>query len=227
MILANYVRALPIRAGLVVISLLSLDACVETRFEAPLGDNIETCDTRWKGLWTGADNAPAARDDDTTAFYVDDDCTFTVLEQPEKGGALKRIHVPVNYVHADGKDYIVVADSAIKGLVTLKSPHAIEPKPGKSFFFARYRMHGNRIELYPVDSPRVAKLVIDGKLDGTVDKTPSELHVFVRGNRAQMLDMVRAQSIFDEASPLKLVRSGQTIDAFEQSLQRNPHGKKP
>ena len=32
--------------------LASLCGCTETRFESPLGDNIETCDTRWKGLWT-------------------------------------------------------------------------------------------------------------------------------------------------------------------------------
>lgn len=227
MIFVNYVRALPIRTGLVMVSALLLGACIETRFEAPLGDNIETCDTRWKGLWIDTDHAAGGRDDDTTAFHVDDDCALTVLERPGKDGVLKRTHVSVNYVHADGKDYIVVADSAIKGLVTLKSPHAIKPKPAKAFFFVRYRMHGNSIDLYPVDSPRVAKLVIDGKLDGTVDKTLSELHVFVRGNRAQMLDMVRTQSIFDESSPLKLVRSGQTIDAFEHSLRQNPHGKKP
>jgi len=34
-----------------LIACTALSACVETRFESPLGDNIETCDTAWKGVW--------------------------------------------------------------------------------------------------------------------------------------------------------------------------------
>ncbi|HJT98108.1 MAG TPA: hypothetical protein VJ696_07310 [Rhodanobacteraceae bacterium] len=195
---------------------LPLAACVETRFESPIGDNIETCDAGWKGLWTGTDRAA----DDAAAFYVDDECRFLVIDQPEKGGALKRIHVPVNYVHVGGKDYLVVADTAVKGLVELKPPHGISPTPEKSYFFARYRLRGDRIDLYQVDSEAAAKLVIEGKVDGTVDKTASELHVYVRGTRAGMLELVRNEDLFDDKRPLQLERSRQTLDDFERSLRK-------
>ncbi|MFI4969470.1 MAG: hypothetical protein ACHP7D_04640 [Lysobacterales bacterium] len=211
--ITGYARLLFVLAGLA-----SLMGCIETRFESPPGDNVETCDVRWKGLWTGSEDAQAAQRN-ATAFHVDDNCAFTVLEQATPGGPLKRTRVPVNYVHANGKDYLVVADTAIKGLVSLRPPHAIDPKPEKSFFFARYRVHGDRIDMYQVDSARVAKLVIDGKLDGTVDKSPNELHVFVRGGRAQMLDVLRGPSVFDESSPLKLVRRGQDLESFERSVR--------
>lgn len=197
----------------------TLAGCVETRFESPLGDNIETCDTRWKGLWGDVESNTEA-----SAIYVDDDCRFIVLDQPEKGGPLKQIHVPMNYVHADGKDYLVVADTSLKGLVELKPPHGIDPAPDKSFFFARYRIRGDRLELDQVDSERVARLVIDGKLDGTVDKAGNDLHVFVRGSRARMLEIVRTQSIFQTKSPTRLARRKQSLDEFEQSVihaQRN------
>lgn len=207
---------------LFALALLALGGCVETRFESPIGDNIETCDAEWKGLWLGTDDEDTGKPDDTTAFYVNDECQFIVLDQPEKKGALKQIHVPVNYVHANGKDYIVVADTSIKGLVSLKPPHGVDPAPEKSFFFARYRVRGDRIELYQVDSEHTAQLVIEGKLGGTVDKTQNELHVYVRGTRAQMLDMVRTHAIFDDKNPVTLVRSKQTLDQFEQSLLRAP-----
>ena len=197
----------------------SIAGCVETRFESPLGDNIETCDTHWKGLWADPEST-----DEPSAIYVDDECHFMVLDQPEKSGPIKRIHVPMNYVHADGKDYIVVADSSLKGLVELKPPYGIDPAPEKSFFFARYQIHGDRLEVSQVDSERVAKLVIDGKLDGSVSKTGNDLHVFVRGNRTRMLEIVRTQSIFQTKSQTKLVRRNQTVDEFEQSVihaQRN------
>ena len=193
--------------------------CVETRFESPLGDNIETCDPHWKGVWAD----PESRDE-PSAIYVDEECHFMVLDQPEKSGPIKRIHVPMNYVHADGKDYIVVADSSLKGLVELKPPYGIDPAPEKAFFFARYEIRGDRLEVNQVDSERVAKLVIDGKIDGSVSKTGNDLHVYVRGNRARMLEIVRTQSIFQTKAQTKLVRRKQSVDEFEQSVihaQRN------
>lgn len=208
-----------LRFACVLAALGFLGGCVETRFESPLGDNIETCDTHWKGLWADPESS-----DEPSAIYVDDECHFMVLDQPEKTGPIKRIHVPMNYVHADGKDYIVVADSSLRGLVELKPPYGIEPAPEKSFFFARYQIHGDRLEVSQVDTERVAKLVIDGKIDGTVSKTGNDLHVFVRGSRARMLEIVRTQSIFQAKSQTKLVRRNQSVDEFEQSVihaQRN------
>lgn len=209
----------PARLLCLLAAAASLAGCVETRFESPLGDNIETCDTLWKGLWADPESS-----DEPSAIYVDDECHFMVLDQPEKSGPIKRIHVPMNYVHADGKDYIVVADSSLKGLVELKPPYGIDPAPEKSFFFARYQIHGDHLDVNQVDSERVAKLVIDGKIDGSVSKTGNDLHVFVRGNRARMLEIVRTQSIFQTKSQTKLVRRNQTVDEFEQSVihaQRN------
>jgi hypothetical protein len=206
----------PLRMLVAILALASA-GCVETRFESPLGDNIETCDAGWKGLWIVVDDRKDQAKD-ATAFYVNDECQFMVLDRPEKKGALKEIRVPVNYVHADRKDYIVVADTAIRGLVDLKAPHGITPAPDKSFFFARYRLRGDRIELYQVDASRVAKLVIDGKLDGTVDKVGSELHVYVRGSRAEMLHVVRELAIFDEKNPVTLARSRQSLDQYEKSM---------
>ena len=198
----------------------SLSGCVETRFESPLGDNIETCDPHWKGVWADPESS-----DEPSAIYVDDECHFMVLDQPEKGGPIKRIHVPMNYVHVDGKDYIVVADSSLKGLVELKPPYGIDPAPEKAFFFARYQIRGDRLEVSQVDSERVAKLVIDGKIDGSVSKTGNDLHVFVRGNRTRMLEIVRTQSIFQDKSQTKLVRRKQTVDEFEQSVIHAQHNK--
>src|SRR5262249_6449632 len=134
---------------------LAAAGCVETRFESPIGDNIETCDVGWKGLWIGVeDRKDEAKD--ASAFYVNDECQFIVIDQPEKAGARKQIHVPVTYVHADRKDYIVVADTAIRGLVELKPPHGVKPAPEKSFFYARYRLRGDRIDLFQVDSEKTA-----------------------------------------------------------------------
>lgn len=195
-----------------------LGGCSETRFESPLGDNIETCDPHWKGLWTDIESKSEA-----TAIYVDNECRFILADQPEKGGPFKRIHVPMNYVHVDGKDYLVVADTSLKGVADIKPPYAIEPTPAKSFYFARYRIRGDNLTITQVNSQRAAQLVIDGKLEGTVSKTANELHVYIRGDRARMLEIVRKQPIFDDQTPTKLVRHKETLDEYEQAfLAKNP-----
>jgi len=192
----------------------ALVGCVETRFESPPGDNIETCDARWKGLWLGDDEKPA---DSNTAIFVDDGCRFSVLDQPERGGPFKEVRVPVNFVHADGKDYIVVADAALKGLVKINPVYGIEPVPERSFFIDRYQARGDLIELFSVDDALAARRVIDGKFEGTVSKTGSELHVFVRGDRAHVLEILRRDTIFSAKAQLRLHRVNQSVAEFEQA----------
>jgi hypothetical protein len=201
------------------ILVLALAGCVETRFESPIGDNIETCDARWKGVWAEADEANRDRPGDTVAFYVDDDCKFVVLDDPDKDGTAKETPVPVNYVHADGKDYVVVTDASLKPLADIKPPHGVTPVPEKSYYFARYTLRRDRLDIYQVDDERMAKLVVDRVIDGTVDKTQNELHVYVHGSRAEMLALVHARSIFKDKST-RFVRSRQTLEDFHKSQHR-------
>lgn len=206
---------------------LVLGGCVETRFESPLGDHRETCDARWQGVWHDADARDTAPPTPAVAILrVDANCGFTMLDPPSEKGAGTPLLVPVETVHANGNDYLVIADRAIKTPFALKPPHAIEPLPQQSFFFARYRVRGNRIDLYPVDSERVAKLVIDGKLDGTVDQSAHELHVFVRGDRARMLAAVRNNAIFKTSPGLRLVRFADAAALPQHALQPSPAGQK-
>ncbi|MBX3701334.1 MAG: hypothetical protein KF903_10085 [Dokdonella sp.] len=210
-----------IRTVACLVLCMALGACVETRFEAPLGDNIETCDTGWKGLWFEQPGAKASNDDnkERVGFFVDEACALTLFEQGAGGAPLKRWRVAVNFVHLRGGDYLVVADSALRSLGEIAPPHAIEPPPAKSYYYVRYRLRGDRLELYEVDSAKAARLVIDGKLEGTVNKTRNELHVYLRGGRAQMLDIVRKHDLFSDKPWHVFRRSGQDLQDFERSLQ--------
>jgi len=207
---------------LALLACATLTACVETRFESPLGDNIETCDTAWKGLWfeDRDDGRRADGERHLAGFVVDEACAFTIVEQPEAGGPLKRTRVPINFVHAHGGDYVVVSDAALRGLVELDPPYDVEPAPQKSFFFARYRVRGHRLEVRKVDDAKAARLVVDGKLDGTVLKGRNHLHVYVRGGRQQMLDIVRRHDLFEVKPSLVFERSRMDLQDFERSLQR-------
>lgn len=201
---------------LVALAVLALGGCTETRFESPLGAQSQACDPRWKGLWTGED--PADRD---AAIYVDRACKLFIIDKPAPDKPVRRIELPAQFVHIDDKDYLSVAASALAPLTDLKAPFGIEPPPAQAYFFARYRIDGKQLQIEQVNSERVASLVIADKLDGTVSKTHGELHVFVRGDAARMLEIVRSEPIFEGSTPTAFVRSKQSVKAFERALQRN------
>lgn len=204
---------------IILASFFAIGGCVETRFESTPGDHIEACDVRWKGLWVDASETPT-RDDGDLAFLVDDDCRFHLLERPEKDGPFKPVHIPLNFVHDGDHDYVVVADNQLAGVVKLAAVHGVKPIPGKSFFIARYRVRGDRLEIDTVDSQRAAHMVIDELLGGTVDRSPNELHVFVRGDRARVLEILRTQPIFASMPSATLERSRQTLAEFEAERMR-------
>ena len=199
----------------IALSAIALAGCVETRFESPLGGRFESCDARWKSLWTGTDPT-----DQSAAIYVDPDCHAYVVDRPAADKPVRRVELPLRFKQVDGQDYLSVEAAAFKDLVELDPPYAIEPAPAHAYFFARYQIRGDHMEIDLVNSKRIAQLIIDGKIDGTVSKTSNGLHVFVRGDPARMLEIVRGQSIFEGVVPTTLQRSKQTLEEFESGLKR-------
>ncbi len=213
------------RVGLLVLIALLFSGCVETRFESPLGNDIKACDPRVKGLWVDPDDPLHA----SSAVFVDDKCRVQILVQTEPATPLRQVHLPVNFVHLDKQDYLVVADAELANVTDVPPVFGIDPVPKRSFFFVRYRVRGSRLELTPVNTAALAKLVIDGKLDGTVSSTNHELHVFIRGDRDRMLDVVRQQPVFKNSEPLVAERRDQGIADYERDVlakQRRELGAK-
>jgi hypothetical protein len=201
--------------ALLIVAALLLAGCVETRFESPIGTQLRSCDARLKGLWTGSD--PADRD---AAIYMDDACHLFIVDRPATDKAVRKVELTAQYAAVDGKDYLVVDAASLQILTELKPPYAIDPAPAHSYFFARYHIDGKQLRIEQVDSEHVAQRVIAGKLQGTVSKTGGELHVFVRGDAARMLEFVRDSSNFKADPDLNLVRSALSLKQFEDALQR-------
>lgn len=196
--------------------LFALAACTETRFESTPGDKILGCDPAWKGLWVDDSSDASTSEPDELAFRVDPECRFFILERPEKDGPPKEIHIPVNYVHDQGKHYLVIADDQLKEIVDLAPLHGIKPAPKKSFFIARYEISNDRLRVYTVDSKRTATLVVDDVLDGTVDASNKQLHVYIQGDRANILDIVRSKKIFDDKPGTEVRRIKLSLEQYER-----------
>ena len=205
---------------------LILCACTETRFESPPGDAIEACDPAWKGFWIDASEDASKDDADDAVFLVDQECRFLLLERPEKDGPLKQIHIPMNFVHDRGKHYLVVADNQLGGVVDIGPVHRMKPAPAKAFFVARYELNRDKLSIFDIDSSHVAHLVIDDKIDGTVDSGDKELHVFVKGDRQQILEILRKHDLFKAKPGAQAKRSKQSLEEYESSY-RAMRNRKP
>jgi hypothetical protein len=211
-------RILPLLAA----SLL-LGGCIETRFESPLGDDIRACDVDWKGLWLSGDSKP----DQPDALYVDEECRLLMLSQDQPGGPIKQVHVPVNFTRVGGDDYIVVADASLRDVVDLPPVYGIEPVPTRSFYFARYSLRGDRLRIHGVNTRAAARAVVDNRLDGSVSAIRNELHVFLRGDRTRMTELVRDDTLFNRNPDLELRRSRQTLIEYETSVRNAQRGRLP
>lgn len=207
--------------------LLLLAACTETRFESPPGEAIESCDAGWKGLWVDASESASVDEPDELAFLVDGECHFQLIERPEKDGPPKLIHIPLNFVHDHGKHYLVVADDQLSGVVELEPVHGVKPAPTKSFFIARYELDRDRLRIFDIDSTRVAHLVLDKVLDGTIDNGNNELHVFVKGDRAKVLGILRRHDLFNAKPNAETRRIPSSLEDYERRRTAMRKDRKP
>ncbi|MBK8124887.1 MAG: hypothetical protein IPK54_15215 [Dokdonella sp.] len=146
------------------------------------------------------------------------------LERPEKDAPPKQIHIPINFVHDRGKHYLVIADNQLAGLVDLDPVHGITPPPEKSFFLARYQRSGDRLRIFQVDSRKAARLVIDKALEGTVDSSANELHVYIKGSPQEVLEMLRKQDLFEDKSDTVVKRSTLDLDEYERQRRARRTG---
>lgn len=210
-----------------LLGFLLLCGCTETRFESPPGDRIEACDPSWKGLWVDASENASGEDRDDIAFLVDQECRFLLLERPEKDGPLKQIHIPLNFVHDRDKHYLVIADNQLAGVVDVGPVHRMKPSPAKAFFLARYELERGKLSIHGIDSTRAAHLVIDGTIEGTVDSGDRELHVFIKGDRQQILEVLRKHDLFVAKPEAEARRSKQSLEEYERSYRAMRNRKSP
>lgn len=197
--------------ALLLTACVAMCSCTETRFASPPGEQLQSCDPRWEGLWI-----PGPEPDSGSAISVDAACALVMIDVPRNGEPTKRTPISVRFLHADDKDYVVVSDDALKAAVDIEPVYGIEPVPTPAYFVARYVFDQDRIRVHDIDSERVATLIIAGKLEGTVSKTANNLHVFVTGDAAHILEVVRDDSIFDAKPNLELERSELSVEEFER-----------
>lgn len=202
---------------------LLLGACSVSRFEAPLGDKLDTCDPHWKGLWIGEDHSGKPGDEkDAAGIYVDPACRFFMLDQEGPGKPLRPTEIAVQYATVGREQYLVFSDAALKPVEDLGPVPGMNEPPEKTFLYFRYRVHGDRIDVFDVDHEKLAHWILDDKIKGHLLKTSGTLSNFVRGDAKTMVAVVSKFDLFEHKPMVVLQHRDQTPEQFEAELTARP-----
>lgn len=179
-----------------------LGGCVETVFESTAGTDVKACDPQFVGNWHVLPTDGSSKD---KALFVVVDAGCKALHFIEGGkedaDMAKQTHVSFAKV-GDRSVLMAKVDTDAKG------PDA---KWSDGYHYFLYERRGDEIRLRPVDDKQVARLIIDGKLFGRVEKIsrrPGEtnpnrdddrrasLHNYVAGKPDDMARAVGLDGVF-------------------------------
>ncbi len=203
-----------------------LAGCVQTRFESLPGDQVEACDARWVGNWrvviTGEDDDP-----DELHASIGADCNEIRLFEDGKADDKNdaRLH------------FAKVGNLSVLAVQILDDKHdkaeASADKQPDGYHYFRYVARARQIDLHAIDHERVAHLLVDGKLRGSIElnsqgtraKRPRHdtLDNFVAGDPSAMAKAVRSRGLFKRRPHIALIR----VDTIPTSAPSSPAEPSP
>ena len=189
----------------------TLAGCVSTIFESPPGEATTSCDARWVGNWEVHALDPKSESDDKVTLRVAPECKSLVIVE---NGTVQH-----DLDHA----ILVFASIRNSNIAALKqSPETKDTKAKTSdwetgFRYFSYTANEKEIRLQQVDDERIAKLLIEGKLLGRIERIsrypgarqPEDqgtLHNFVAGPPKEMLRALESYPLFSDKGAIILKR---------------------
>jgi len=68
---------------------------------------------------------------------------------------------------------------------------------------------------------------VDNVLDGTIDRRKNELHVYVRGDPAAILDILRTQDLFESKPGAEVRRVPLSLEEYEKRRSASRKSREP
>jgi hypothetical protein len=209
-----------LRALLILLALVLLAGCDETRFAQPLAAKGD-CESDLRGLWRIVDEP-----DSTPEFvHVADGCRIRLLRAPLPGeggvdGAttgIRDVSFRVALARTDGvlHAWLTDRDFHAAGGDTKPAEHHGQPD---GFHVFRIEARTREVVVRGVDHVAVAKAIIEGTLRGQVHKSEDGLKNFVETDAAATAQLLRKRWLFRREDPLRLQRVA--VDELPASLRR-------
>jgi hypothetical protein len=158
----------------IALGAIALSACQSTMLESLPTGTATACPPEWRGAWIALDADSGAHED--TGFVVAGDCTVTLVEEHE--GKPRELVFTPRFASARGAQLVLFGHEDAAPLIAPQAP----AKPG--WYPFEWRRSDDVLVLRAPDHRRIATLVVNGALDGTVSWDDDDKFVFVTGDAA-------------------------------------------
>lgn len=161
---------------------LALPACQSTMLESLPTGAATACPAEWRGAWIALDTDTGAREDagfvvaavPARADAATGDCALTLVEEHE--GKPRELRFTPRFASARGAQLVLFGHEDAARMLEPDAP----PKAG--WYPFEWRRSGDVLVLRAPDHRRIATLVVNGALDGSVSWGDNEGFVFVAGD---------------------------------------------
>jgi hypothetical protein len=190
----------------VLVAMLVLTGCQRTLFSQPPAAEAR-CEAALQGRWVSV--TERGEPDGEIAATVDADCRLSVVESRPEG---PRAWPPVTVAsgRVAGRELVWLDAPAINRAFEI-SPGPLD-RDGAVYVFA-YTLKRDRLDLLPPAHRRLARRVVDGKLDGAVLVDGSDITVRVDGDADALASLWRDRRSFQRTEPLRFRRAQQGVDS--------------
>ena len=83
------------------------------------------------------------------------------------------------------------------------------------------------MKIYSIDSTRVAHRILDKDLEGTIDSSKNDLHVYVKGDRARILEILRKYDLFEAKPGAEVRKIPLSLEDYERKRTARRKAAKP
>jgi hypothetical protein len=192
---------------------IALTGCESTTFDSMPAGASDACPVNWPGGWIAIDDQ--GHDDPGFAVFVSPQCAIenvSVTEKSPAPAALKPM-----FWHNAGHEYALLGVIDSYSLMAEKRDADSVPAPG--YFMLRWEIENQQMALRAPAHKRVATLIVNGAIDGSVErKKDRSLHNVINANPEQLRTLLQAIDLYDDSIPSRLRWTGLVRKTLDTTL---------
>ena len=180
-----------LRAAVTLSLLLVIAGCSEVRFTQLPAGSVRDCDSRAVGRWLSADEP-----DNDSALVVSEDCERVEVVERKSDGSIDRDVLDVSWIRTQGRRVAAVASD--------------KPDESGQWHLVRYRIRGDRLDIFYPDIEGLAARVDAGTIAGEVisrDSDGDAQEVLVTADRRKLARLIGRGELFRKKPEGRFVRA--------------------
>ncbi len=193
-----------------------ISGCESTSFESIPKGVSDTCEQNWPGGWIALDETGHDAD---FAVFIDKDCTVTNVTGKTPG-----VTARARFFTLQAQNYVVLNAIEAQRLLEVEpdnKPVSSEPPNAGGYFILRWSYDNGYLAISAPEHRRVASLIINGAIDGSVERQPNRsLRNEIGGTPEQIQNLFERIDLYTEHPFAHLRFTGKSRRSLDQAVNK-------